>query len=404
MTISLEPKYPVLLQPKNTSIGENFSFGGKPVRASRFYNNYPCSSFSNTFSQLPSQSIEAVSWSPNGRYVSFACSELASPETTSSMTTFYYNGSTFAYAPPPSYFLPGTWNTPLVTSGSGANAYAIEWAPNGKKIAVGSNGTYKVNVYNFNEGLYQFSNILQPPKPENFSETAACTDLSWSPDGNFLAASFSEDPFVYIFKVLDNSFELFTSLDQNYSVGANSCAWSPDGRYLCVGYTKTPYIGIYEFNGSSFKKLPDPLLLPPSYVNKVCWSPDGRTLSVGHELAPYLTSYLFENKKLKPVEIFDNSEFTNVVKYSVYDISWSADGRYMATTFGSTMPRLYIYTFDGKKLEKIHHAQPSGYGSVCGWRPDGEVLICGVAYSKSAPGNAGAGPMLSLESPKSKPV
>ena len=402
MPISLEPKYPVFLEPKNTTIEENFSFGGKPIRAGRFYNDYPCSSFSIGLEQLPSASIEAVSWSPNGRFVSFASSGLATPETTSSMTTFYYNGSIFAYAPPPQFYLPGSW--PAGGELDGADSYAIEWSPSGKKLAVGSAGSYKVNIYSFNEGLYQFSNILQPTPPENFSDTAVCTDVSWSPDGNLLAASFSEDPFVYIFKVLENSFELFASLDQNYSVGANSCAWSPDGRHLCVGYVRNPRIAVYEFDGDGFNKLPDPSYTPPSSVNKVCWSPDGRTISVGHAQAPYLTSYSFENKRLKPIQVLDNSEYANTAKGAVYDISWSSDGRYMATTFVSTMPRLYIYTFDGKKLEKIPHAQPSGNGRVCGWRPDGEVLICGNAYSRSAPGNAGAGPMLKIESPRNKPV
>jgi hypothetical protein len=88
---------------------------------------------------------------------------------------------------------------------------------------------------------------------------------------------------------------------------------------------------------------------------------------------------------------------------AAYDLNWSSDGRYLSAAF-TIFPRLYIYTFDGKKLEKIHHKQPGGTGDVCAWSPDGEVLISGTNYTTSGLGNAGSGPMLKLESPKNKPV
>ena len=401
MPSTFAPKTPVVLEQKNKSIEESFSFGGKPIKASRVYNNYPVGQFSYAFLDLPSQQIEAVSWSPNGRFISFACSNLIDPTTNSSLASYYYSGTGFGSKVSPGTYLPGAWPEEGVVAG--ANSYSVAWSPTGQKLAVGTNGAYKLNIYSFDEGIYQFTNMDQPIPPEYFSDTATCTGLSWSPDGTLLAASFNQDPYVYVFGVTETSIVLLTSLEQNYSIPASSCSWSPDGRYLCVGYFRPPYIGMYEFNGLTFKKLPDANSLPTARVNKVSWSPDGRVLAVAHSRYPTVSAYLFENKRLSRINVEHTRPALDDGDDTALDVAWSSDGRYVAASF-SVLPSTYVYSYDGKKLTKIHHSQPPGVTGVCAWRPDGELLVTGSAYCTTSPGDIGPGPMLKIESPRNKPV
>ena len=402
---SYSEKSEVTLLPKNSSMAENFSFNGLPIKARRFYNNIRSFDFTSTVTSLLGYGdVEDISWHPNGSLIMVALSNVSQAGGAQSTIKMYgRRGNGFLdQGFSQMYYYPGSW--PANGNYDVADAFTVEWAPNGGYVAVGSNGAYKINVYKFDTGLFRLSNILQPTPPEYFSSTAKCTSISWSPDSNFIAASFDEDPYFYIIKVLDDGLELYCPLEENYSVSSKSCAWSPDGRYISVGYDRPPYLGIYEFDGKKLKKLPDPLALPSSYVNKVSWSPDGRYLACAHGRYPTITAYSFEKERLKRIPVNHDRVTTEFDEDACLDIKWSSDGMSLGAVF-NIQPHVYFYSFDGSKIDQFQSsAQGDVNATVCSFSPDGEIFMLGTSYSSSGIGSYNPGFMLDIESPRNKPV
>src|SRR6478735_1283487 len=117
----------------------------------------------------------------------------------------------------------------------------------------------------------------------------------------------------------------------------NDVSWSPDGRYLAIVGNVTPFVIVYSFDGTTFTKLANPATLPTGGANGVAWSPDGKTLAVAHYTSPFMTLYLFNGTSL--------TKLSNPTTLPVTDgqsVDWAPDGRYLAITF-MDWPWFYVY-------------------------------------------------------------
>lgn len=389
--------------PPNATFPENFSFNGKVAKASRTYVNFPIGKFTyGLVTGLPSTTIRDISWSPNGKIVSFSCSEIANPDTTDPCMSYRFDGSSF---------------TSIQTSWIGAQpvfqSYACAWSPDGRYLAYGGSGPKKIDVLRLFSDLglgsaNSLESIYNVPSWGAYSDGATCTGISWSPSGSYLAATFSQEPFVYVYKFSDlslSSSELsgYSALDKNYSVWATSCSWSPDEKYLAVGYKKAPYIAIYKFDGKSFKKLTESVDTPKSPVNDLSWSPDGQFLSAAHSESPVISAFSFDSKNLSLLSVLAERSSSD----SCHHVTWSPDGRYLGATFVSA-PKFGIYIFDGIEFKKVDYPQSLDPNATAAyameWSPDGENLVLNTALAKSSPGVSFPGPMLKMAGPANRPL
>lgn len=293
------------------------------------------STFNRLFdpTELPTGLGNDVSFSTDGIHLVLALS--SSPY----LTIYKRSNNTFTKLPDPSY-LPDR------------DRYSLAFSSNGVYLAVGGLYSPYIDVYIRNQDTDTFTLFYS----SNF-DSSTTYDLSFSPDGVYLAAAQSdlrgENLRVYKrgtfgFAKLPEEAIDFQPPDRGRSV-----AFSPDGIYLVLGHEDdvfaptNRFLTIYKRNGDIFNKLDDPLEVPTDESYGAAFSPDGTLLVVGNGGTPYV--YERNNDtftKLPDLPGWSSSGLVN-------DISFSADGTYLA--FGRTgSPYLVIYERNGTTFNKLN--------------------------------------------------
>ena len=334
-------------EPLERNLEESFAFSGKVVNASMIVSTTKFSKLTSFFTNFASSSIRGISWAPSGLYITYTSLGVPNVATTSSIATFFYNGETATKISSPTV-LPGAW--PSKSVNTGADAYSAAWSPDGTKLAVGSKGTHKVNVYSFTTSQ-TFNHIAQADLPFTFVSGSYAYDLSWSPDSQLLCATFDSEPYCYIFKVTDTSVQPFYNLGAFHPFFTTGTDWSPDGRYLALTYTRPPYLALFEFDGENFTELSIPSTMPV-YSRMVKWSPDGNYLLVCHIQAPGISLWSFDNNKLKRLTVSPNRPVVTGQSDRCIWVDWAPDGQSFLTSW-TYSPIVNIYSFDGSSAVRI---------------------------------------------------
>jgi WD40 repeat protein len=185
-------------------------------------------------------SVAALSWSPDGRYIAIG-GDLGG----NSSTTYYYsfNGINLTYIGNSSY-----------SNGDYRSAVtALAWHPSGSYCAVGSD---TFNCYNNNIFIYAFNpsgnaSLLWDGVATSYSSPYG---VSWSPDGKYLAVT--SQPYwelhIYAFDGTTVTWSTYLPDDQT---AFDAVAWSGDGRYLFTGGKTGPCFRIYSFDGTNINYL-----------------------------------------------------------------------------------------------------------------------------------------------------
>lgn len=371
----------------NRSVPEDFSFGSRPIRASRMSGLLLPGMKLPTPSGVPTTGDGlCVSWSPTGRTL------MGGFSATSYFKGFTFDGENFTLMAPPTSF------TALIDS--------IDWAPNARFLSVCSAASPYLNVYAFTEP--NFFAAISIPNPSHIPPNR-CLNASWSPDGRMLAVSHFDSPYISVYKLNLNISNIALSTLTKISnpgilpTGASSaCSWSPDGKYLAVGHTVSPYLTVYKFNGTTLTKIPGPTTDAPSdQAEGLSWSPDGKILTVCAVAYPYVRSYLFENGAFRSGAFSFDGGFN---PSRSIDCEWSPDGRFLAVGYVSS-PYLHVYTFDGGAFTQNRTPDTALPGSVSGvsWSPDGRYLSASHVGSprmstyKGLPSRVVGGGVLELE-------
>lgn len=373
---------------------EDFSFGGRPVKAARLFGPEPQGQRLANPAVVPPDSAHCCAWNSSGTML--AVGHYTSPY----LTVYYYNGETFTKLANPATLPTGT-------------VYGVAWHPNNVHLAVGMNNAPYVHVYTVYPPADGSTDITKQAADPATTPTGRVYDLEFSPDGRILSVGHVNSPFLSNYQYAANvgvGSPTLTKLSNPASLPSGSVggvSWHPSGRYLSIGTSLTPYVATYQFNGVTFTKLANPASLPDTvdgpHVPK--WSPCGRYLAVSMLSSPYGCFYYVEPATMEHTKY-------NLAGQSepMTGLDWSPDGRFIASSGVSQLagsPGLVVHRFFGTGASGLTYITPApttnDVGNGVSFSPDGKLLafVClsppYIAIYKAASDGRQVGMLVDLE-------
>ena len=190
-----------------------------------------------------------------------------------------------------------TWKGITVPSANLVNLTRIAIHPGNNIIAIGgrysdSNGSGGVSIMTVSGETVT--------RIQTFTNTYETTGLEFSPDGKYLALTYSTNTVdVYVMNESTGLWQKLPALSPALSSGATSCAFSHDGMYLTASIASTPYLITYKIgDGDTFTKIPNPTELLTSYCRCMAFSPDTEHLYVGGDFPSRFRTYRTTSKNI----------------------------------------------------------------------------------------------------------
>jgi Tol biopolymer transport system component len=152
-------------------------------------------------------------------------------------------------------------------------------------------------------------------------------------------------------------------------------SWSPDGRFLAVVSQSSNFLQIFRFYGSGYPIQVGGNVTGLNVPRAVTWSPDGRFIAFVNEgvtTGVNVVSVYSFNGVSTPTLVGNAS--SAVSGNGPYWVSWSPDGRYLATVYQSTN-KLEIFSFTGSgTLPSVGSASTGSVPTSVAWSPDGKFI------------------------------
>ena len=118
-----------------------------------------------------------------------------------------------------------------------------------------------------------------------------CYNVSWSPDGIYLAAAHDDSPYITVYKRNKDNFTKLLEFETLPKGNGADVDFSPDGVFLAVSHTNFPYVTIYKHIKDEFSKLPELEESPTGNGRSIDFSSDNLYLAVAHDVEPYISIY-----------------------------------------------------------------------------------------------------------------
>lgn len=147
--------------------------------------------------------------------------------------------------------------------------------------------------------------------------------LSWSPDGQFLAAASENTVFLW------DIHTLLLLWNYKHSTRVNAVAWSPDSMYIASSSQGQPIL-IWQARTSELKGLGKSDVLEE--IHALAWSPGGHRLISGNQKG---SLQLWDSHKGAQLAVYDGHTA------AVLTVAWSPDGRYVASGSEDAMVRVW---------------------------------------------------------------
>ncbi|MEG4446326.1 hypothetical protein QUB47_31080 [Microcoleus sp. AT9_B5] len=207
----------------------------------------------------------------------------------------------------------------------------VEGLKAGKKLKHG----WRVEPNTKNQVVARLQEVVYSVKERNRLEghTDTITDISFSPDGKFIASS-SKDKTVKLWN-RDGS-EKKPALQGKYENEFTSVAFSPDSQIIAAG-NKDNKIYLWRLNGTSIK----PLTGHSDGVTNIRFSPDGKTI-VSASRDNSVRLWKIDGTRIKKVE--GHNSTVNIVRFS-------PDGQTIASA--SEDGTIKLWSLEGKQLQSI---------------------------------------------------
>lgn len=237
-----------------------------------------------TWGSTGTSSVNSLAWTPNGNYLA----AVGSGQTDGKEVIVYY------FAPTASTILTSSATVDL---GSGVDAYAVAWHPTNYSLAIGSNATNALQVYQFSASaaagsLTQKSSIDFGGSTSKLGGLSSfISALAWSPNGSYLAAGgfcVTNNNQIKIYRTAPNG--TLTAISDavasrgNFLLGTevDALAWDPNGSYLLTGA-----YGVNDLNE----------LVLFSFDGEQLYQKRGSRLSFGSDNASYVTSLAWQSNR-----------------------------------------------------------------------------------------------------------
>ena len=236
----------------------------------------------NTTYRLPSDTVYALAWSPDGRKIVSGGLErtVQIRETMTGVGILTYRGhagsiSALAWSPDGQYIASASldktiqvWNATngdrLTTyDGHSGMIYALAWSPDSKYVASNSGGgtNNSVQVWEALTGNTIFS---------SHDASYWSRALAWSPDGKYLAVGFWRE--VQLWNVRKR---LKTTTYRGHNNWIRALAWSPDGKHIASA-CEDKMVQVWDITKER------PLVTHrghSEWVGSVVWSPDSKHIA-----------------------------------------------------------------------------------------------------------------------------
>ena len=283
-------------------------------------------------------SITSLAWSPDGKRIASASSELSS---TSEHQVHVWDAL--------------TGNNPVIYRGHTAAINVVAWSPDGKYIASGGQGSPLLHVWEAATGkrVVTFAKEHDP-----------LTQLYWLSANQLLFANFSTGR-VTRWKPFEPA-NWQRIYDGDALANKTSCVVSPDGNYVVTQFELTPfYEAVYRIadkrqlsmlNKDEMTGSASPL---PYY-----WSSNSqRIVSTFQKYVPEVWDPLTGRK----IATFKSD-------YAVVALGWSSDSQYLASSGNAGVVFIWNATNGSELYRYAPHAQNI---SSLAWSPNGQLIASG---------------------------
>lgn len=252
----------------------------------------------------------------------------------------------------------------------------VGWSPAGRQIAsIGNQHKGAVHVWDPFTARPLFSYDKQkgyhPWTVDGRKEPVSLVGVAWSPGGDRIASS-SWNGTVHVFKTRSSLGgrppEIVYRRDRRD--GGGQVAWSPDGQLIaCAG--KEYFSNVVDVWSLSTGETRWTAEVPSGFGGHLAlaWSPDGRRVAAGSDYEVYL----FDSASGRQLAACRSAQLRPDTRYhsTIKDISWSADGRYIAST-GDCIEIWDATT--GTQILRYDRTDEDGYLNAVAWSPAGGRL------------------------------
>jgi len=198
-------------------------------------------------------SVNTVAWSPDGIYLAVGTSAEPTPGEPGVNIGLGDELQVYRFDTTPTPTLFGIASKDM---GSTSTVHAVSWSPDGKYLAVGASsgaspedltGRHELVVYNFD------GEVLTGVASLDMGITGTVRDVSWSPDGYYVAVGRDDDSGANTELVMclfdGSSLVELSDVGKEQGANTNTVAWRPAGNYLAIGTASEPDAGDAEDTG-----------------------------------------------------------------------------------------------------------------------------------------------------------
>lgn len=278
----------------------------------------------NITTRLPSDTIYALAWSPDGRKIASGGLDrmVQLRETMTGINILTYRGHTSSIS-------------------------ALAWSPDGQAIASASLDK-TIQVWDTTNG----SRLASYEGHSGMIYT-----LAWSPDGKYIASTSGggSDNSVQVWEVATGH-TFFTFHDPSY--WSRALAWSPDGQRLAVGFWRE----VQLWNVARKSKLTT-YRTHNNWIRALAWSPDGKHIVSACEDKTVQVWDIAKERAL--ITQRDHTEWVGV-------LAWSPDGKHIASLSKDNVIHIWDATTGTILLTK---RGPAASAHALLWLPDNRHII-----------------------------